>query len=134
MRFLIFATLILNFDAHGQDLLKSYDLKGEWFVSNFDSSFFNSDTLIFIKRTNREKRDDIKVNDRAFIEPSTKLAESTEFVNLKFENGKKVSLWESNQGGSINAFWVTSIKWSLKSDTLKLVSDKFTWTFKVIAI
>ena len=109
------------------------ELLGEWFVNNKDSCFFTSDTLIFIKRTNREKRDDIKIEKRDFLEPRTELVKSTEFANLEFKKSKKVEFGESHYGGYLNESWGIQIKWSLKSDTLRLSSDKFVWTFKVIS-
>ena len=133
MKLLTLTFLILTLNLQGQELISSKDLNGEWFVSNMDNSFFKSDTLKFVKRTNREKRDDVKLKDRLFLEPETELIESTEYVNLDFKKSKYVFLVESHQGGYKFSAWAIPIKWTLRAGVLSLTSDKFNWKFQIIS-
>jgi hypothetical protein len=128
--FIIFVILTINSQAQKAN---PKDILGEWFTSNKDSCFFKSDTLTFIKRTNREKRDDMKKKQRNFLEPETELTKSTEYVNFEFKRSKKIKFWECSNGGAYGIVWGCPIKWSLKADTLQLSSDSFTWTFKLIS-
>ena len=133
MKLFSFILLLTIINIHGQTIMTSSNLKGEWFVANTDSSFFKSDTLVLIKRTNKEKDESLKIKDRDFIEPSYELVKSPDYLNLKFQNSNKAHLWKSFQGGYYNEFLNGPFTWNIKNDILTLSSFNFSWKFRTIA-
>lgn len=133
MKVILFAVILLASDLYGQSQMTKRDLKGEWFVNNLDSIFFEADTLILFKHTNREKIDWIKGMERRFVEPVTELLGSAEYVNIEFKSGKRISFCIKHMGGYYNECWILPIKWTLKSDTIRISSNKFNWKFKIIS-
>ena len=106
-------------------------MKGQWFVSNTDSSFFTADTLIFFKQTNKEKWDGLK-DKRQYLEPVQEYVDASNYVNLEFKKWGKADLWQT--WAPMNAFWTIPIKWNFKNDIITLKSEKFIWKFKVISV
>ena len=108
------------------------ELRGEWFTNNLDSAFFKSDTLIFFKRTNREKDDSKKLKERGFLESESIFVKSSDYVNIEFKNGRAVSFWET-YNGYINTQWTLPMKWKLKNDIITIASEKFEWNYEIIS-
>lgn len=71
MKFLIILFILLTSNIFGQQQkITNKDLTGSWFTNNEDSTFFLSDTISIIKRTNLQPNND---DNPPFIEPESQI-------------------------------------------------------------
>ena len=132
MKHLAAFLLLIASSAYGQKVVSRKDILGHWFVSNIDSAFFLADTMTLIKHTNRERRDDIKVKERQFLEPVTDLIKATEYANLRFFKNNQCDFWLSHYGGYMNEAWPQLIWWRYRSGKIHIESRTLKWDYRIL--
>ncbi|MFH0894934.1 MAG: hypothetical protein V2A54_10915 [Bacteroidota bacterium] len=124
--------IVLSIDSYSQVKIKKRELKGEWFCSNKDSSFFKCDTLVFFKHCNRDHIDYLKKKDRPFVEPEYDLAKTSIMLHLTFLKNHIIRYVENNiNGSSVCVVW-EGPKWKLKKNSIEIYSDSTFSSFLII--
>ncbi len=104
-------------------------MRGEWFASTDDSTFFLADTISFIKRTNRGPHVS-KHEGSQFLEGEHDILDCIRFINLDFQFWSNLEIWDYK--GYASAVWIEPMSWKLTSNKITLQSDTFKWKFEVI--
>lgn len=112
----------------GQLKINKKELKGEWFISNLDSNFYLSDTLIMVKKTNVSEHSHNK--DIDYIEQEDELVGTHLCVYFGFNKNKKVEIWEYL--GYSHMSYIGPTKWNFKRNIISIKSYQLDWKFKVI--
>ncbi len=123
--------MLFSLSLNGQNLIRKGELRGSWFTSNVDSSFYNSDTIVLVKKLNKQQDDDIKKNEKEFLESESKVTDSHQYINFFFKRNKELEIGGSNLDLGVSYAWV-KFEWTLKKDILTFGNNKFKQTFKVI--
>lgn len=112
----------------GQLKIEKKELKGEWFISNLDSNFYKSDTLIMFKKTNIS--DNSYKKPILYIEPESELVGTRLNVYFNFNNFSKASVCKFL--GYASTCNVGPIRWKLKGNVITIKSNFIDWKFEVI--
>ena len=122
--------LLFVFSSSAQEFeLKRKQLVGEWFASNDDSLFFNTDTLVLLKRT-----DNNLVLDKMCVSPDMAreqgLLNCMEFVNLRLRTRGRFEMWLYQ--GHASEIWLTPMRWQFNDQILTLLAEDYAWHFEFV--
>jgi hypothetical protein len=120
----------VSFECFGQAKIKKKELRGEWYTSNDDSTFFYADTLILVKRSDSQAYID-RMCVSPEIEKEKGILNCAEFVNMEFKKRSSFEFWLYE--GYSSEIWLTPMKWKLYKDTISVTSLDINWLFKVIS-
>ena len=129
MKFLIILFILLSSNIFcQQQKITNKDLTGSWFTNNEDSTFFLSDTISIIKRTNLQPNND---DNPPFIEPESKILGNKRHVNLFFKRCHRLKYFEITHPMKRKS---EDGRWKFKHDTLIIRTNINVWEFQLISI
>ncbi|MBI2281314.1 MAG: hypothetical protein HYU68_11585 [Bacteroidetes bacterium] len=129
MKFLIILFILLTSNIFGQQQkITNKDLTGSWFTNNEDSTFFLSDTISIIKRTNLQPNND---DNPPFIEPELEILNNKRFLNLLFKRCHKLEYHAKSHPIKRKS---EVGRWKLKNDTIIVRTKTNVWVFQIISI
>ncbi|MBX7206107.1 MAG: hypothetical protein K1X81_11855 [Bacteroidia bacterium] len=121
--------------AIGQISLSKHELKGKWIVPNLDSSFYKSDTLVFMKCINIDKAAPLHHYGRGFIENTFAIQNYTNFFEFKLKAASvvKISNIVNDKTDTTHTYMFHDGSWEMNGRLLKIRSRDFRLNYGFIS-